>query len=175
MSKIKASHYIEKGQVMYKIVFYGLMASPPTKAHQAILKQLLVAYPQKKYNIDYISDSKNNKIHCTVQNDAHEIVFSGTLESLGILGPVHDVESNVLERLIKTKLAKSDCIDYTEICCVPSADGPPVLGKSPSAQNFHRYEMLKIAVEEVDESRIIVSDIEIALSELIELPSYTDS
>ena len=153
---------------MYKVVFYGLMASPPTKAHQAILKQLLVAYPQKKYIINYSPDLENKKTWCTVQNDTHEIVFSGTLESLGFSVTRHD-----LDRLIKIKLAKAGYLDYTEVCCVPSADGPPVLGKSPSAQNHHRYEMLKIAAAEVDETGVIVSDIEIALSELIELPSYT--
>ncbi len=158
---------------MYKLVFYGLMASPPTKAHFAILKQLVAAHPQRKFTFDHACDPKNNKSFCTVRNDANEEVFSGDLELLGISGPVGDVERSVLERLIKRALAKTGRMDYTEILCVPSADGPPVLGKSPSAQNHHRLEMLTIAAAEVDEANIIICDMEIFLSQLIGLPSYT--
>ncbi|HBI21110.1 MAG TPA: hypothetical protein DDY37_00730, partial [Legionella sp.] len=158
---------------MYQVVFYGLMASPPTKAHQLILKQLQASYPPQQYTIDYAHDVENNKPLCTVRNDADEIVFSGALESLGISEPVADVGSRVLERSIKRTLAKRDRIDYIEICCVPSADGPPVLGKLPSAQNTHRQTMIEMAAAEVDETSIIVSDMEIVLSQLIGLPSYT--
>lgn len=151
---------------MYKLVFYGLMASPPTKAHQAILKQLVETHPQKPFTIDYHS-------LCTVRNEANDIVFCGTLESLGLSGQVNDIESTERERCIKRALAKRDCIDYTEICCVLSADGPPVLDKSPSTHHVHRLNMLKMAAAEVDETRIMVSDMEIVLSQLTGLPSYT--
>lgn len=152
---------------MYNVVMYGLMASPPTKAHQAILEKLLAETAAKNTPVTFAYHGGQ----CTYsyQNESSETVT----RSISFSGS----DRANLERQIKKDLAKQNLINYTEILCVPSADGPAVLGKSPSAVDTHRLAMMEIAANDVMERtgdhRIVVSDIEMALSKLIGLPSYT--
>lgn len=54
-----------------------------------------------------------------------------------------------------------------------TADGHPVLGKTPSAPAKDRFEMTRLAAGDTGDSRIVASDIEILLSNITNLPSYT--
>ncbi|MFZ4077484.1 MAG: hypothetical protein ACOYKA_05810 [Legionellaceae bacterium] len=156
---------------MYKLIFYGLMASPPTLGHQEIIETLQAYYSLQKYTIEHEVDEENSSC-CTVRNEESGIVFQDSLVSLGLSG-----HERLLDRAIKRALAKRGDIDYFEILCVPSADGSAVLGKSPSATQIHRLAMLRLAVEPMNEVLkepcVLVSDVEMALSQLIDLPSYT--
>ena len=160
---------------MYHLCLYGLMAAPPTKAHQAIIHQLLANHLQQTYTLAY-TPAPNGQCIVTVQNSLNKTIFNDTLVSLGLPPSLSHTEPSVRDRLVKRALSKQHFIDYTEICCMLSADGPPVLGKLSSAPSHHRFEMLKLAANEVDDPdapRVIVSDLEIELSQWIELPSYT--
>lgn len=54
-----------------------------------------------------------------------------------------------------------------------TADGHPVLGKTPSAPAKDRFEMTRLAAHDTHDPRILASNIEILLSHITGLPSYT--
>ncbi|MBP9726077.1 MAG: hypothetical protein KBD83_01240 [Gammaproteobacteria bacterium] len=96
------------------------------------------------------------------------IIIGGALSP-----PTQDGHEALVRGIIDQRARAGKMDENTEIVLLPSADGQPVLGKEITAVAKHRLAMVGHMVTKINHPLLAASDLEIALAEIIELPSYT--
>lgn len=92
----------------------------------------------------------------------------------GTYSPPHAGHVGLIESVMTSYAHDKD----HHIILLPSADGAAVLGKKPTASQEHRYHMTSIMAQAINKTHstaglLSVSDFELILASITELPSYT--